>query len=124
MSKELNKQPSQRQLKVGEEIRHVLSNIFLQGEIYDPDIAGVSITVSEVRVSPDLKNATAFVFPLGGEASDALISSLNKISPQIRHQLAKSIQMRFIPKITFRSDNSFQVAEDIEKLLRKVKDDI
>lgn len=113
-------QASQRQLRVGEEIRHALSDLFLQGVICDPALSGVSITVSEVTVSPDLKHATAYVSPLGKEATDDFISLLNRAAPQLSHMVAGMIKMRFSPKITFRRDNSFEIANNMEKLIDSV----
>lgn len=119
-----SKAPSQRQLRVGEEIRHALSDIFMQGTLYEPELVGVSITVPEVRVSPDLRNATAYVFPLAGNAPEGFISVLNKIAPQINHMVTKKINMRFAPKISFRVDDSFEVASKIENLFENIKGDI
>jgi ribosome-binding factor A len=108
---------SQRQLRVGEELRHALSAIFLQESFYEPAIAGVSITVSEVRVSPDLRNATAFVSPLGSKASPDFIECLQNITPQIRFYLAKRVKMRFLPEICFKIDASYEYAQNIDSLL-------
>ncbi|MDA0782149.1 MAG: 30S ribosome-binding factor RbfA [Rickettsiales bacterium] len=118
---DFNKMPSQRQLRVGEEIRHALSSIFMQGTIYEPELVGVSITVPEVRVSPDLRNATAFVFPLAGKAPEGFIEALNRISPQITHQVLKRAKLRFAPKIFFKIDDSFENADNIENIISKVK---
>jgi len=109
--------PSQRQLRVGEEIRHSLSQLFLKGNIYEPELYGISITVSEVRISPDLKNATAYVSPLGRQADKAFIDALNRIAPQLTHAVTKTIKLRFSPKIRFKVDNSFEVAGKLEKLI-------
>jgi ribosome-binding factor A len=116
-----HKAASQRQLRVGEEIRHVLSSIFLQGTLYEPELMGISITVPEVRVSPDLRNATAFVFPLAGKAPEGFIKSLNKIAPSINHMVAQRVKLRFAPKITFKLDNSFDVAHKIENLIESTR---
>lgn len=118
---DFNKMPSQRQLRVGEEIRHALSSIFMQGTIYEPEIAGISITVPEVRISPDLRNATAFVFPLAGKAPEGFIEALNRIAPQITHQVTRRTKLRFAPKVTFKMDKSFEVAQNIENLIESVK---
>ncbi|MCE3232158.1 MAG: ribosome-binding factor [Rickettsiaceae bacterium] len=119
---EIRKAPGQRQLRVGEELRHALSDIFLQGTLYEPELAGISITVPEVRVSPDLRNATAFVFPLAGKAPDGFLATLNRISPQINHMVAGRVKLRFAPRIIFKMDNSFEVAHNIENLMNKVRD--
>ena len=118
-----SKAPTQRQLRVGEEIRHALSDIFLQGTLYEPELVGVSITVPEVRVSPDLRNATAYVFPLAGNAPEGFLDVLNKIAPKINHMVTKKIKMRFSPKISFKLDNSFEEASRIENLFENIKDD-
>lgn len=117
----LSEPRSQRQLKVGEELRHALSSIFLQESFYDPAIAGVSITVSEVRVSPDLRNATAFVLPLGGKASPEFLGYLNRISPQIRFYLSKRVRMKFLPMVCFKVDASYEYAQNISSLLEDNK---
>jgi ribosome-binding factor A len=118
---ETSKAPTQRQLRVGEEIRHALSDIFLQGTLYEPELVGVSITVPEVRVSPDLRNATAFVFPLAGNAPEGFLKTLNRIAPQINHMVSRRVKLRFAPRIVFRLDNSFEVGHRIENLIESVK---
>jgi ribosome-binding factor A len=119
-----NKMPTQRQLRVGEEIRHALADIFLQGTLYEPSLYGVSITVPEVRISPDLRNATAFVYPLAGKAPEGFLNTLNKIAPQINHMVAKRVKLRFAPRLMFKLDNSFEVAHKIENLMDSIKDDL
>lgn len=116
MGSHQSKAPTQRQLRVGEEVRHALSEIFLHGKIYEPEVAGVSITVPEVRISPDLRNATAYVFPLAGQAPEGFLEALNRISPQINHMVAHKIKIKFAPRITFKIDNSFEQANRIENL--------
>ena len=111
--------PNQRQLRVGEEIRHALSDIFMRGETGDPYLGSVSITVSEVRISPDLKNATAYVMPLGGTNRDVLIDALMKVAPYLRTLVSKKVLLRHAPRIGFRIDNSFDEASRIEELLRR-----
>lgn len=108
---------SQRQLRVGEEIRHALAAIFLTESFYDPGISLMSITVSEVRISPDLRNATVFVLPLGGKAPDGFIPMLEKATPQIRHFLAKKIHLKFLPQLYFKMDKSYEYAQNIDDLL-------
>jgi len=116
------KPPSQRQLRVGEEIRHALSDIFLQGTLYAPALIGVSVTVPEVRISPDLKNATAYVFPLGGDAPEDFLKTLNTIAPQISHQMAKKVKLRFLPRLSFKIDDSFERADKIESILESISE--
>jgi len=117
---DFNKMPSQRQLRVGEEIRHALSSIFMQGTIYEPELVGISITVPEVRISPDLRNATAFVFPLAGKAPEGFVDALNRIAPQITHQVLKRAKLRHAPKINFKIDDSFENAHNIENIILEV----
>jgi ribosome-binding factor A len=113
--------PTQRQLRVGEEIRHALSEIFTEGTIYDTDLGSSSITVSEVRVSPDLRNATAFVMPLGGVQDEKkFLQALKRLTPLLRMRMTKRINMKFSPELSFRVDNSFNNASHIEALLQSV----
>ena len=114
------KSPGQRQLRVGEELRHFLSQIMLRGELNDPDLNGLSITVSEVRMSPDLNNATVFVIELGGGQSDRIIKALGRASPFLRHQIARRARLRRVPKLNFERDISFDNAERIGSLLQSV----
>ncbi|MEI7668987.1 MAG: 30S ribosome-binding factor RbfA, partial [Pseudomonadota bacterium] len=111
------KAPSQRQLRVGEEIRHVLAGIFMRGEFYDKDINNTPITVSEVRVSPDLKNANAYVMPLGGLNKDLVIPALSRNAPYLRKLVSDKMKLRYAPRISFRLDDSFEEAERINTLL-------
>lgn len=113
-----HKEPTQRQLKVGELIRHSLATMFLRGEI--PYFDTTSITVSEVQVSPDLKNATAFIYPLGGKDAEKVLKSLFEFAGFIRTYVAKEIDMRYAPRISFKLDNSFEYASKISSLLSKV----
>jgi ribosome-binding factor A len=108
--------PSQRQLRAGELVRHALVEIFREEEINDPDLAGVSVTVTEVRVNPDLRHATVFVEPLGGEHADAVVKALNKHSKFVRGHLGRMIDMRFTPDLHFRHDESFNEAARMAKL--------
>ncbi len=115
------KGPSQRQLRAGELIRHALVEIFQREDLRDPSLAGVSLTVSEVRASPDLKNATVFCAPLGvtvaGDGDGSVIAALNKIAPHIRHLLGQKIDLKFTPALSFRRDESFAEATRIDELL-------
>ena len=108
--------PSQRQLRVGEEIRHTLADIFRRGEFRDPELMDLNVTVSEVRISPDLKNATAFVMPLGG-AKPELVAALNRASAFLRTQVAHEIRLPYAPRLSFQLDTSFDYAEKIDRLL-------
>jgi ribosome-binding factor A len=113
-----DKTPSQRQLRVGEELRHGIARILERSNFRDPDLAGVSITVTEVRVSADLKNATVFVIPLGGANGDAVISALRRAAPYFRGQIAREVRMKFVPTVSFEPDLSFEYVSHIESLLR------
>ncbi len=108
---------SHRLLRVGENIRHALSEIFARGEIRDPALDGVSITVTEVRCSPDLRNATIFVMPLGGGHERDVVDGLNRCHKYIRGQLSQMVNMKYLPKLKFTSDSSFGEADHIEQLL-------
>lgn len=110
--------PGNRPLRVGEEIRHALSQLIMRGETGSPDLDGVSITVSEVRVSPDLKNATAYVMPLGGEQKQAVLESLIRVAPHLRVLVAKQMALRYMPRIHFKLDDSYEEASRIDALLR------
>ena len=114
-----NNQLSQRQLRVGEMIKQSLGQIFLKGEAKVPTLETNNITVTEVRMSPDLKNAKAYVIPLGGKDSDKTVDLLTDCSYLIRKALAKKVHMKFLPKISFISDKSFDYAEKIEKLIKE-----
>lgn len=99
--------PSQRQLRVGELIRRTLSQMLQRGEVHDPDLTQLSITVSEVRVSPDLRVATAFVLPLGGEGKELTIKALARNKGQIRSRIGREAGLRYAPDLRFRIDESF-----------------
>ena len=112
---------SQRQLRVGELIKQSLGQIFLKEEAKVPTLITKNITVTEVRMSPDLKNARAYVIPLGGKDTDNTVDVLTKFSHLIRKALSKKIDMKFLPKVSFIGDKSFDYAEKIEKLIQKNK---
>ena len=112
---------SQRQLRVGELIKQSLGQIFLRDEAKLPVLETKNITVTEVRMSPDLKNARAYVIPLGGKDSEETVHVLTKFSHLIRKALSKKIEMKFLPRVSFVSDKSFDYAEKIEKLIKKNK---
>ena len=112
---------SQRQLRVGELIKQSLGQIFLRDEAKVPILETKNITVTEVRMSPDLKNARAYVIPLGGKDSEKTVNMLTEFSNIIRKDLSKKIEMKFLPKVSFVSDKSFDYAEKIEKLIQKNK---
>ncbi|MCF8508439.1 MAG: 30S ribosome-binding factor RbfA [Hyphomonadaceae bacterium] len=111
------KPPTQRQLRAGELIRHALTDILAREEFDDPALHGKSITITEVRISPDLKNATAFSAPLGGEDMAKTIEALNRVAGFLRGRLSREIDMRFTPILRFISDDSYDEARRIDQLL-------
>lgn len=113
--------PSQRQLRVAEEIRHVLAGVMMRGELHDPALDGVSVTVTEVRISPDLQNATVFSLPLAGTKVADVLKGLNRSAPFLRAQVGKAMQLRYAPTLTFVADKSFDEAHHIEELLKSEK---
>lgn len=113
-----NKGPSQRQLRVGEHIRHVMAEILSRGEIRDPVLARVIITVTEVAVSPDLKNATIFCTPLGGKNAPAVLEALNRHKGFLRGELGHQLDLRYTPRVHFAYDSSFDTGDAMDKLLR------
>ena len=108
---------SQRQLRAGELVRHALVEILREENLQDPALAGKSVTITEVRVSPDLKHALCFVEPLGGEDAPEVIAALNRVSRFLRGRLGHAIEMRFTPALKFVHDNSFDEAEKMNRLL-------
>ncbi len=112
-------QVSQRQLRVGEMVKQALSLIFIKGEAKIPNLETNLITVTEVRMSPDLKSARAFVIPLGGKDSKKTVDLLKEFSHIIRKILSKKIEMKYLPKVSFVEDKSFEYAEKIEKLIKQ-----
>ena len=108
---------SVRQLRVGEELRHILAEILARGDLRDPDLAGRSITVSEVRVSPDMRNATAFVLPLGGGDEDVVVAALGRAATFLRNEVGRKLHLKYLPNLSFLRDTSFDTARDIDKLL-------
>ena len=121
MADRIGKPISQRQLRVGEMIKQSLSMIFIRNEAKVPNLETNTITVTEVRMSPDLKNAKAYVIPLGGKDIEKSVKVLTTFSKEIRQALSKKINMKFLPKVFFVGDKSFDYAEKIEKLIRENK---
>jgi ribosome-binding factor A len=113
--------PSQRQLRAGELVRHALVDIFREEEINDPALAGVSVTVTEVRVGPDLRHAQVFVEPLGGQKAGEVVKALNRHARFIRGHLGRSIELRFTPELHFRHDESFDEAARMNRLFEDPK---
>lgn len=117
MGRSRDKLPSQRQLRVGEELRHALAGVLARGGFSDPRLADCNITVTEVRVSPDLKNATAFVTPLGGKDLSAVTAALNHAAGFVRAQVAREVDLRFMPRLSFQPDGSFDEAMRMRRIL-------
>ena len=115
--------PSQRQLRVGEELRHALAGVLGRGEMRDPGLEDVPITVTEVRMSPDLRNATVFITPLGGGEVQAVIEALIRARPFLRRRVAQVVRLKYVPDLAFRADQSFDEAERIAALLDAGGDD-
>ena len=110
--------PSQRQLRVGEVIRRALSEILARGDVHDPDLARVSVTVAEVRVSPDLRQATAFVMPLGGVNTAEVVRALGRNRVELRRLVTDRIDLRFSPELAFRPDTRFDQMDRTRDILR------
>jgi ribosome-binding factor A len=111
--------PTQRQLRVAEEIRHVLADIFARDTIRDHELSGVVITVTEVRVSPDLRRATAYVTRLGRSDVDQLLPALKRVAPFLRSQLARALRLRVAPEVSFMADTSIDYAMQVNTLLHR-----
>ncbi len=118
--------PSQRQLRVGELVRHALAEVFQEGAVHDPDLEGMVVTVPEVRMTPDLKLATVFVMPLGGKGADTLVATLDRHRKFLRGEVGHRVVLRYTPELRFRLDQSFDEGEHIDALLRspEVKRDL
>jgi ribosome-binding factor A len=109
---------SHRLLRVGEALRHALSDILMRGDLRDPALEGASVTVTEVRPSADLRHATVYIMPLGGKDTDEVLDGLARSAGYLSSQAAQRVRMKFFPKFIFRLDPSFDTADRIEKLLR------
>ncbi|MCY1128393.1 30S ribosome-binding factor RbfA [Frigidibacter sp. RF13] len=108
--------PSQRQLRVGELIRHTLAQVLARGDVHDPDLNRFSITVGEVRTSPDLKIATAFVLPLGGHDADAALVALNRNRTELRRLVSREMTLKFAPELRFMIDQTFDRLDETRRL--------
>ncbi len=118
--------PSQRQLRVGELIRHALAEVFTRGEIHDAVLSQEALTVSEVRMAPDLRLATIFVLPLGGKDVTQILAALEANRRYLRGEVARAVNLKFAPEVRFRADESFDQARRIDRLLAsdKVRQDL
>jgi len=112
---------SQRQLKVGEELRHLISNALLRSSFYDEHIENNNITITEVNVSPDLKNAKVYIMPLGGEKKLDVLNSLNKVTGRLKKIISSNLSLRQTPKLIFKIDETFEYAKKINDILDKIK---
>ncbi len=110
--------PSQRQLRVGEMLRHALADVLRRGDIRDPDLNGVSVTITQIKPSPDMRHATVFCEPLGGQNAKQVIAALNKHKGYLRGEMGREIAMKFTPELRFVEDESFAEAQKIDDLLR------
>ncbi len=108
--------PSQRQLRVGETVRRALSEILMQGDIHDPELNRLSITVGEVRVSPDLKIATAYVMPLGGTGQDVAVDLLARNKNELRRMIGKKLGLKYTPDLRFRLDETFDRMDETRRM--------
>ena len=113
--------PSQRMLRVGELVRHALAAMFARGDVEDDALRGAVITVPEVRMTPDLKIANAYIMPLGGQHADEIVKALNRHAKYVRGRVAPQINMKFAPEVRFHVDETFEEASRIDGLLRSDK---
>jgi len=112
-----SKGPSQRQLRVGELIRRAISEVLLRGDIHDPELAHVSVTVGEVQATPDLRMAHVYVLPLGGQNAEAVIEALNRNKSEIRRSVNKSLSLKYSPELRFVYDKTFDQMDETRRLL-------
>lgn len=118
MSRQKHTGPTQRQLRVGEMLRHALADILRRGDIRDPDLVGVSVTITQVKPSPDMRHATVFCEPLGGKNASAVIAALNRNKAYLRGEMGHLIALKFTPDLRFIEDESFAEAQKIETILK------
>lgn len=121
--KRSSKTASKRQLRVGEQLRHILSSVLAEGNIHDPDVTGISVTVTEVQPSPDMRNATVFVIPLGGIQETEVVAGLNRSAGFIQGEIGKQLSMKFTPRLIFKKDESFEYGDHIDALIRRNQTD-
>ena len=119
MTRRRGQAPSQRQLRVGEEIRHAVADLIERGAMKDPKLRDVPVTVTEVRVTPDLRHARAYVTPLGGGDTNAIVAALNHAAPFFRAQIASAVRLKFAPDVEFCADTSFEEAGKIDAILKR-----
>ncbi len=121
--KRSGRKTSKRQLRVGEQLRHILSSVLAQGNIHDPDVTGISVTVTEVQPSSDMRNATVFVLPLGGMNEETVVAGLNRSAGFIQSEIGKQLSMKFTPRLHFKKDESFEYGDHIDELIRRNQTD-
>ncbi len=121
MRKSLSKLPTNRQLKVGELLRHKVSEELIKNSFFDNKFSNIPLTVTEVKMTADLKKAKVFIVPLSGKDSDIIFEKLNIIAPKIQGKIGRSLGLRFTPEIIFKKDSSFETIDKIEKLLSDIK---
>ena len=117
------KGPSQRQLRVAESLRHALSETLMREDFFDPDLANVSITISEISISPDLKIARVYTMPLGGVQVETVLPALNRLAPVIQSLVAKKVHLRRVPRLRFLLDDSFENAARMNALFNAIRDE-
>jgi len=108
---------SGRHLRVGEAIRHALVEIFRDGQLREPELLDVSITVTEARASPDLRHVTVFVMPLGGRDPEPIVEALNRVAPWLRGEVTRAVRLKFAPQLRFETDRTFDVSDRVTALL-------
>jgi ribosome-binding factor A len=123
MARKVSKSTGQRPLRVGEEVRHALAQILERGDLRDPDLVGAVVTITEVRMSPDIRNATVFVAPLGGIDTDKIVKALERAAPYLRRRIAEIVELRYVPNLRIEPDTSFDYAERIGQKLSEVAED-
>lgn len=120
MARKTHKSTGQRPLRVGEELRHALAQILERGDLRDPELADAVVTITEVRMSPDIRNATVFVAPLGGIDTDKIVKALERAVPYLRRRIADIVELRYVPNLRIEADTSFDYAEQIGRRLDQV----
>ena len=118
-SRRATRVPSQRQLRAAELVRHILAEIFILEEIHNQELNGVTITVTEVAMSPDLRQANCYFVPLGGKNAEKVLAALRKVSPWLGGQVARRVRLKFAPRLIFHIDDSFDNADNIRQLLSR-----
>ena len=116
-----SKAPTQRQLRVGESLRHALSEILAREDFFDPDLDNMSITISEISISPDLSSARVYTMPLGGVNIDTVLPALNRVAPHLQKLVAAKVHLRRVPRLKFLVDDSFETAQRINKVFNDLR---